>query len=303
MSLLHTLRSAGALAWDAARNWARDNVPRLGASLAYYTLFAIAPMLVIAIAVAGLVFGDEAVRGQIVQELDGLIGTAGARAVQTLLEGARDPGRGALAITVGFGTFLVAASGAFLELQHALNTVFRVKADPERSGLSRFVVQRLRSFAMVLSIGFLLLTSLALNAALHATWGWLSTRAWGGAWFWTSADLVLSFIAVTTLFTLIYRFVPDVRLEWRHVWVGGATTAALFVLGKEAIGAYLGRSDWASGYGATGSVLALLIWIYYSAQILLFGAELTRQYVLRGNEVPAPTALSRPDALAHPTAS
>jgi membrane protein len=291
------------LFWAAVKGWSSDDVPRLGASLAYYTLFAISPILVIAIAIAGSVFGPEAVRGQIVTEIDRLIGRQGAEAVQSILQGAHQSRTGTLAIVIGTITLFVAASGAFLELQHALNKIFRVKTDPKKSSLHRLILNRLRSFGLVISIGFLLLVSLLVSAGLSA----LSTRiqhsALGGPVALQALNLVISLGVMTLLFGLIYRFLPDVRLAWRDVWVGAFVTSILFSIGKLLIGLYLGQSSVASSYGAAGSVVVLLVWVYYSAQVILLGAEFTRVYAeyRRGAE-PPPNHLARRAPDAHPSA-
>jgi membrane protein len=296
------VQTLGKLILAAAKNWSRDNVPRLGASLAYYTLFSLAPMLIVAIAVAGIVFGGDAVRGQIVQQLDGLLGAEGAAAVQSLLVGASKKGASGIAVVVGGVTLLLGSSGAFMELQHALNTVFRVKIDPSKTGFAHFIKHRLRSFAMVVSIGFLLLVSLTINAALTAASSYFEGILHGGAWIWVVAELLVSFAIVTVLFAMIYRFVPDARLAWRNVWTGAFITAILFTIGKTAIGAYIGHSSLATGYGAVGSVLALLVWIYYSAQVVLFGAELTRQWTEYHEGTPEPDPFAERSADAHPSA-
>ncbi len=288
------------LSWQAAVNWSNDNVPRLGASLAYYTLFSVAPVLIVAIAIGGFVFGADAVRGQIVQQLDGLLGKDGAGAVQLLLEGASKHSTGTIAIVVGSVTFFLAAVGAFLELQHALNTVFRVKVDPAKSQIKAFLTSRLRAFSIVLAIGFLLVVSLTVNAALSAAATWAGSWNVGGLVVWRVLNVVASLTVVTILFALIYRFLPDVQLEWRDIWVGASVTSVLFVVGKELIGAYLGGSSWTSSYGAVGSILVLLLWIYYSSQVFLFGAELTRLCAeFFGNDAP-PSEFARNAPEAHP---
>lgn len=291
------------LFWAAIKGWSSDNVPRLGASLAYYTLFAIAPILIIAIAIAGSIFGAEAVRGEIVAQLDQLIGTEGAKAVQALLEGAHKDQSGTLAVIVGTATLLLAASGAFLELQHALNTIFRVKTDPKKSGVKRLLINRLRSFGLVVSIGFLLMVSLLVSAALAAVSARIQRSEIGGPALWQVLNVVLSLGVITVLFAMIYRFLPDVRLAWRDVWSGAFVTAILFTIGKHLIGLYLGRSSVASSYGAAGSIIVLLTWVYYSAQVILLGAELTRVYAEhREGAAPPPNNLARRDPHAHPSA-
>jgi membrane protein len=293
----------GHLLWTAAKSWSKDNVPRLGASLAYYTLFSIAPVLVLAIAVAGYFFGAEAVRGGIVEQIDGLVGTQGAVAVQELLEGAANRGAGIVAIVVGSVTFILASTGAFLELQHALNTVFRVKVDTTKSGLLAFIRKRAQSFGLVLSIAFLLLVSLALSAAFAAASAWMERHVAGSPWIWMVAHEVASLALITVLFALIYRFLPDVRLGWRDVWIGAAITSCLFTFGKQLIGIYLARSDVASTYGSAASVVILLLWVYYTAQVILYGAELTRVAAEARGKKPAPDAFARRDPQAHPTAA
>jgi membrane protein len=283
---------------SAAQAWWDDDALRLGASLAYYTLFAIAPILVVAAAVAGMVFGAEAVRGEIVGQLDHLIGREGARAVQSLLEGASQRRTGVLATVIGGVTFVVAATGAFLELQGTLNTIWRVKPRPGRH-LRAFVIDRLRSFGLVVAIGFLLMVSLAVTAALAALNGWLSRYAPDVPLLWSAVSMLVSLIVTTGLFALLFRFLPDVRLLWRDVMTGALTTAVLFTFGQFLIGLYLGQSSMASTYGAAGSVMILLLWVYYSCQILLFGAEFTRVYAQREGTKPAPEpfAVKDPDAI------
>jgi membrane protein len=291
------------LVWAALKAWSKDNVPRLGASLAYYTLFAFSPILVIAIAIAGSVFGAEAVRGQIVGEIDGLIGTQGAEAVQALLQGAHRDRAGTLAVIVGTVTLIVAASGAFLELQHALNTIFRVKTDPKKSGIERLILSRLRSFGLVVSIGFLLMVSLLVSAALSALSARSPLSEYGGPVVLQSINIVVSLGVMTLLFGVIYRVLPDVRLAWRDVWTGAFVTALLFSIGKFLIGLYLGQSSVASSYGAAGSIVVLLVWVYYSAQVILLGAEFTRVYAeYREGRTPPPSRLARRDPTAHPSA-
>jgi membrane protein len=272
--------------WTALRAWWDDDAIRLGASLAYYTLFALAPILLVATAVAGIVFGAEAVRGEIVGQLDQLVGPEGALAVQGLLEGASHRPAGILTTVLGGITFLVAATGAFLELQAALNTIWRVTPNP-RANLRRFAMDRLRSFGLVVAIGFLLMVSLAVTAALAALNSWLATRAPSIPLAWSGVNALVSLAVSTALFALLYRVLPDVRLRWRDVTTGAFVTAVLFTIGQQLIGLYLGQSSVASSYGAAGSVMILLLWVYYSCQILLLGAEFTRVYSQRQG-APAP---------------
>src|SRR6476660_7717294 len=260
---------------SALKAWWDDDALRLGASLAYYTLFAIAPVLLVATGIAGLVFNTDAVRGEIVNQLDHLVGREGARAVQSLLDGASQRRAGIVATTIGSVAFVIAATGAFLELQAALNTVWRVKANPG-AHLRAFLIDRVRSFGLVVAIGFLLMVSLAVTAALAAFSAWLSPRASSVPMVWSGVQVVVSLVGTTALFALLYRVLPDVRLAWRDVTTGAFVTAVLFTLGQQLIGLYLGQSSMASSYGAAGSVMILLLWVYYSCQIVLLGAECTR---------------------------
>ncbi len=284
----------GRLFRDALKGWYDDNVPRLGASLSYYTLFAIGPVLIVAIGVAGLVFGRDAVRGEIVAQVDDLIGTEGAKAVQALLQGESNRTAGVLATILGSVTFVLAATGAFLELQTALNTIWRVKPKPGLR-LREFLTQRLMSFGLVVAIGFLLLVSLAVSAVLIAFGSWLNARVPAISAIWQVVNILLSVAVTTVLFALVYKTLPDVRLRWSHVWVGAFLTALLFTLGKTLIGLYLGRSTTASTYGAAGSVIVILLWVYYSSQVVLFGAELTRAYTASLGPRPAPEPYATDD--------
>jgi membrane protein len=275
-----------------------DDVPRLGASLAYYTLFAIAPVLLVATAIAGLAFGPQAVRGEIVGQIDYLVGREGARAVQSLLEGASQRRAGLIATIVGSVTLVLAATGAFLELQTALNTIWRVKPKPTNATFTAFVMDRVRSFGLVVAIGFLLLVSLAVSAALAALGTWLERISPGMPLVWNAMNVLVSLVVITALFTLLYAFLPDVKLRGRDVVVGAFVTAILFTIGKQLIGFYLGQSTTASTYGAAGSVIVLLLWVYYSSQVVLVGAEFTRIYTQRQGRRPRPEpfAIKDPDA-------
>jgi membrane protein len=287
-----------AMFWPALRAWWDDDALRLGASLAYYTLFALAPILLVATAVAGVVFSADAVRGEIVGQLDELIGPEGARAVQSLLEGASHRRTGLFAAALGSITFVIAATGAFLELQAALNTIWRVKPNP-RANVRGFVMNRVRSFGLVVAIGFLLMVSLAVTAALAGLNTWLARRSPSIPLAWSGVNVLASIVVTTALFALLYRFLPDVRLRWRDVTTGAFVTAVLFTIGQQLIGLYLGQSSVASSYGAAGSVMILLLWVYYSCQILLLGAEFTRVYAQRhgGNASPESYAVKDADAL------
>ena len=275
--------------------WWNDNVPRLGASLAYYTLFALAPILVVAIGVAGLVFGPEAVRGEVVGQIQGLVGRQGAEAVQAMIQGAAHRSSSQLATAVGLVTAFLGATGAFIELQTALNAIWRVQPRPGVSVLA-FLKQRLISFGLVVGVGFLLLVSLLVNAALAAFNSYLGRIFPTLAAVWDATNVLVSLGVVTLLFAMVYQVLPDVRLRWRDVWVGALVTAGFFSIGKQLIGLYLGTSTLASSYGAAGSVVVVLVWVYYSAQVVLLGAEFTRYYVewFRGQPPPLKYATKGP---------
>jgi membrane protein len=271
-------RDLASILGKALAGWWNDNLPRMGAALAYYTLFAMAPVLVVAIAIAGLVFGPEAVRGEIVGQIQGLVGLEGARAVQAMLEGAAKPSSSIPATVVGVITFFLGATGAFLELQNDLNAIWRVKPKESTSFWQALLRQRLVSFALVLGFGFLLLTSLVVSAGLAALHTYMGSAVPGMAVLWEAANVVVSLAVISALFAMIYKVLPDVRLSWGDVAVGALVTAGLFTVGKFLIGLYIGTSAFASTYGAAASVIVVLVWVYYSAQVVLLGAEFTREY-------------------------
>ena len=286
-----------ALWWVMKRafaGWWDDNVPRLGASLAYYTLFALSPVLLVATAIAGVVFGPDAVRGEIVGQIQGLVGRQGAEAVQAMLESAAKPSASVPATIIGLITFFLGATGAFLELQTALNAIWRVKPRPGVS-VRDFLMQRLISFGLVVGVGFLLLVSLLVSAGLSALSSYLGARYPALTAVWEAANVLVSLFVITLLFAMVYKILPDVRLRWRDVWVGALVTAGFFTIGKQLIGLYLGTSSVASSYGAAGSVVVLLVWVYYSSQVVLLGAEFTRFYVERFRGQPPPMKYAVPE--------
>jgi len=258
--------------------WKEDNVPVLAAALAYYTVFSLAPLLLIAIAIAGAVFGEEAARGELVRQIQGLVGKEGAEAVQAMIQNADKPNSGgAIATIIGVILLMFGASGVFGQLQFALNTIWEVKPKPGQ-GIRSFLVSRFLSFAMVLVIGFLLLVSLVLSSLLAAVSYFFNNLMPGLPILGQVINFLISFGVITVLFASIYKFLPDVEIPWKNLWVGAAVTAVLFNIGKLAIGLYLGNSSVGSAYGAAGSLVVVLIWVFYSAQILLIGAEFTQVY-------------------------
>ena len=274
------MRDALNLFREAAKEFSDDNVPRLGAALAYYTLFSVAPLLLVVIAIAGIVFGREAARGEIFAQMRGLIGASGAEAVQSLVASAAKPKTGVIAMVIGVATLLLGASGVFGELKGALNTIWEIPPRPS-GGIFGMIRERFLSMAMVLGVGFLLLVSLVLDTAVAAFAKFAGRRLPGGEALWHTIELALSFAVITVLFAMIFRFLPDTRIAWRDVWFGAAFTALLFVVGKFVLALYLGKKSVSSSYGAAGSLIVLLLWVYYSAQILFFGAEVTQVYARR----------------------
>lgn len=270
----------------AARSALEDKVPMMGAALAYYTAFSIAPILVIAIGVVGIVFGERGGEG-VFETIRGLVGENGAQAVQAMVEGASSrPRAGAVAAGLGLLTLLIGASGVFAQLQESLNVIWKVALKPD-AGWGVTVRRRLLSFGMVGAIAFLLLVSLVVSAGLAAAGTFVSGALPGGEALWQGVNTVVSLGVISALFALIFKLLPDVRLPWRDALLGGLWTSVLFTLGKLAIGVYLGKSGVVSTYGAAGSVIVLLLWVYYSSQIVLFGAELTRAYAERsGRRLP-----------------
>ena len=272
-------RALWLLLQDAFRDWSEDKAPRLGAALAYYTVFSLAPLLVLVIGIAGLAFGDEAVRGEVQNQMRGLLGANGARAIEDMIAGARRPESGTAASIVGMVLLMVGASGVFGQLQDALNTVWEVEPTSGR-GVWGIIKDRFLSITMVLGTGFLLLVSLVLSALVSAA----SHRLGLSNGLTLAAhllDVVTSFAVVTMLFALIFKLLPDAVIAWRDVWLGAAMTSLLFVVGKTALGLYLGYADVGSTYGAAGSLIVVLVWVYYAAQIFLYGAELTQAYANR----------------------
>ncbi|HJR75772.1 MAG TPA: YihY/virulence factor BrkB family protein [Nitrospiraceae bacterium] len=258
-------------------DWSNDKVPRLGAALAYYTVFAIVPLLVIIIAIIGLVFGQEAAQSYIIEQIAGLVGEQSANAIKDMIQRADQPSTGIVSTVVAVVTLLFGASGLFGQLQDALNTIWGVEPKPDR-GIWGMIQDRFLSFMAVLGTGFLLLVSLVLSAALSAFGKWFGGWLPAPELILQMLNFVISFGVITLLFAMMFKFLPDARIIWSDVWVGAAITALLFTLGKFLIGLYLGKSDVGSAYGAAGSLVIVLLWVYYSSQILLFGAEFTQVY-------------------------
>jgi membrane protein len=266
-----------AIAKKTGAAWSEDNVPRLSAALAYYSVFSIAPLLVIAIGVAGWALGPDAVTGKLDPQLRSVMGAEAAKAVQSLVQSASKPGDSAWAAVIGFGTMLLGASGVFGQLKDALNTIWGVR-EKASSGVVGFLQERLLSFGMVLAIGFLLLTSLVMTTVLALLSKYVGHVLPVSEGLIGTFGFLLSAGMVTCLFALIFKVLPDVNVQWRHVWTGAAFTAVLFEIGKFLLGWYLGRESVASPFGAAGSLILVLLWVYYTSVIVLTGAEFTQQY-------------------------
>jgi len=275
----------GGVLQEAARGWVEHRAQRLGASLAFYTTLALAPLSMIAIAVAGYFFGEEAARGGIVDQIEHLVGRDGAIAIEALIQKASEPQQSRLATAISIGLLLFGATGVFAELKDSLDTIWEVKRKPGL-GIWLIVKTQLLAFAVVVGTGFLLLVSLLLTALLTAFTYWLSQWLPLPVWMAYLFDLMISFVVITFLFALIFKLLPDVVVSWKDVWIGAVFTAVLFMIGKFLIGLYIGRASIGSVYGAAGSLVIVLVWTYYSSQILFFGAELIRAYAKYFDPVP-----------------
>ncbi len=262
---------------ETATGWDDDNVPRLAAALAYYTLLSIAPLIVLAVAITGLAFGEEAARQHISGELQRVVGAGAATAIQSIAANARAPGTGVVSLVVGIVVLLFGASGVFGELQSALNTVWQVAPKPGR-GIWGVIKDRFFSFTLVVGVAFLLLVSLLVSAGLTWVGQVFESSLPGGALLWQVLNFCISLGVVSALFAVMFKMLPDVHVKWRDTWVGAAVTAGLFTLGKFGLGFYLGSAGVSSAYGAAGSIVALVIWVNYSSQVLLVGAEFTEAY-------------------------
>lgn len=270
------MRKYAALFRETFKEFGEDKVPRLGAALAYYTIFSVGPLLLIAVAMAGIFWGQEAAQGRISDELGKVFGSEMSESLEKMVEAANKPKSGRLAMIAGIVTLLLGASGVLGQLKDALNTIWNVEKK-KAAGITGLLKDRFLSMAMVFGIGFLLLVTLVIDAGISAVGSHLTTYV-GGEAVMQVIQLVFSFVVVTVLFAAIFRVLPDLKIAWRDVWLGAIFTSLLFVLGKFGLGIYLGKAAVGSAYGAAGSLVILLIWVYWSAQILFFGAEYTQVY-------------------------
>jgi membrane protein len=271
--------------------WIADKAPKLSASLAFYTIFSLSPLLIIIISIAGFLFGAEAARGELVTEIEDLVGREGAEVVQTALANTADTQTGIISILISLITLMIGSTIVFIELQDSLDMIWKVKPKPGRSMIKGLVKDRLQSFALVVAAGFLLLVSLLISAGINALSNFMQDRVDIPFDLMQIVNLVLSLGILFALFGLIYKVLPDVHISWGDVWVGALVTAVLFTLGKYLIGVYLGTSTLGSTYGAAGSLVVLLLWVYYSSMILFLGAEFTQVYANKYGSGIKPTSM------------
>lgn len=261
----------------AFADWSEDKASRLAAALSYYAAISLAPLLIVVLGIAGLVFGREAATGQVAAQITGLLGNQGAQVIQDIIANSSKPSTGILSTIIGTAVLLLGASGVFGALQDGLDTIWEVQPKPGR-GIAGLIKSRFLSLTMVLGVCFMLLISLAISAALSALGKYAGEVLPMPVFVLELLNFIVSFVIITLLFALMYKFIPDAEIRWNDVWIGAAVTALLFTIGKFLIGLYLGRSAIGTAYGAAGSLVVILVWIYYSAQILFFGAELTQVY-------------------------
>jgi membrane protein len=283
--MVRAVRQTAAMLKDAAKDFWKDECPRMAAALSYYTVFSLPPLLVLVVAVAGVFWDEQDIHGAIAAEMGKLVGGEGSAQIREILASADDPGaRRGLAAVVGVAVLIFGATGAFIQLQDAINHAWEVEPDPKRGGVRNFILKRILSFAMILGVAFLLLVSLVLSTALAA----LGSAIGGGAseTVLLVVNFVISFVAITALFGAMYKVMPDARIAWRDVWVGAVGTTILFMIGKYLLALYLGRNEPGDAFGAAGSLAVILIWIYYASMIVLFGAEFTEAWAtVRGSGI------------------
>ena len=275
----------------AFQNWLSDRAPRMGAALAYYIALSLAPTVLILVAIAGLAFGAQAAEGRLVSQIQGFVGYEGAKAIQTMIEGARRSSRGLAATVLGLVTVFFASSAVVSELRDAMNTIWRVPEDTTSStvrSILNLVKERLLSFALVLASGLFLVASLIVNAWIFAAGKYLNSGAAPPQALVQTTDWVVSFVVITVLFAFIFKVLPSVPLHWGDVAFGAVVTSLLFTAGKFLLGVYLGKASFTDTYGAAGSLVIVLVWVYYSAQVLFLGAEFTRVYACRFGSMRAP---------------
>jgi membrane protein len=283
-----TLKTFWEIIKETFRDFSEDKAARLAAALSYYTIFSLAPLLVIVVGIAGLLISATEVEAAIIQQVQGLAGQQTAQMVSEMLANFNRPGGGIITVVVGVVTLLIGATGVFGQLQDALNTIWEVEPKPNR-GILGIIKDRFLSFTMILGLSFMLMVSLVVSAGLTAVGTFFGNLIPLGEWFWQILNQLISIGVITILFALIFQILPDVDIAWKDVWVGALVTSILFNIGKFALGYYLGNSAVTSGYGAAGSIIVILLWVYYTAQILFLGAEFTQVYARRFGSKIAPS--------------
>jgi membrane protein len=274
------LAQVGSLLKATVVEWIDDNAARVAASLAFYTLLSMAPLVLLSIALVGFLMGEDTAQSRILSEVGSVIGPQAAGALSAVVTSAHRSDSGVLSSVIGIGVLLVGASGVFGELQYALDTIWGVKPRPGR-GILGVIKDRLFSFSMVIAVAFVLLVSLVISTVLSAVGRVVADALPGGAFLWQALNMIVSLGVITAVFAIIFKVVPDIEIRWRDVWVGAFVTAVLFSAGKYLLGLYLGTSTVASSYGAAGSVVALVVWVYYSSQLVFLGAEFTQVFARR----------------------
>ena len=264
---------------ETYKGWMENDPFDLSAIVAYYAIFSLPALLIIIVAIAGTIFGKEAVEGKVAEQAGAMIGADAGKDIQEMIKNSYKKNTSVLMTIMGVATLLFGATGVFIALQKSLNKIWNVKPDPKKGGIKKMIFDRATSFGLVLSVGFLLLISLVITSLLAALSDWLSTRIPESLLVvFHIADFIISFGVITLLFALLYKFLPDVKVEWKSVWIGAVVTAFLFTIGKYALSLYLGTAEPGSTYGAAGSVILMLLWVSYSCLIMFFGAEFTQVY-------------------------
>ena len=283
------LKAVWQIVRDAGMEWMEHNATRLAAAVAFYSILSLAPLLILSISIAGMMFGEDAARGELDTQMRGLVGDSGADVMKETLANAQKPSHGIIATVIGSVMLLLGAAGVFGELRDALNVIWEVR--PKKGGgIWQFVRSKFLSFGMVLTIGFLLLTSLVLSTALSYVGTYMTGLAPGVPVLMLIVAFLISLILITGLFAMLFRYLPDARIPWKHVWFGAVVTAVLFTLGKFGIGLYIAHASVGSTFGAAGSLVVLVVWVYYSALIVFFGAELTQAHARAAGDKVEPLA-------------
>ena len=282
MESIFRIKDIPSLIKETYKDWVDDEPFDQSAIVAYYAIFSLPALLIIIVTIAGIAFGQKAVQDQISSQIGGMIGPDSAKDIQGMIANSYQQGNSGIALVIGVATLLFGATGVFIALQKALNRIWEVRINPDKSGLKMLIRARAISFGVILTIGFLLLISLVITAALTALSGWVEERMPDFfLYIFYVVDFLISISIITLLFAMLFRFLPDVHIEWKSVWTGAVITALLFVIGKYALALYFGKAEPGSTYGAAGSIILILLWVFYSCLIMFFGAEFTQVYARR----------------------